>query len=280
MATWDYRDAYDRVSFSLSCTDDAGILSGWQARRDGIQKEQEIYPTWLIQTTDEPNYLTVTSSSKGYDPSTTLYYKRYDSCYAEVNYKDIKKDTKSLEKALKFLKKSVSFRTPYQIPVAVNNPYFSIANIAKDTRIIRSIDSYGAISVLMGVEVLPGQWINATLEQKEYPTIQELGTALDMDFDSISTCDNYISAIADFGIRSSDISSLNLSSGQRGVFVAHYNSEKKSTNVTFQYLYRTPGGQYAYWSWSASIAGEQPVDLTRLKSIFTSLTYPGQLFLK
>jgi hypothetical protein len=94
--------------------------------------------------------------------------------------------------------------------------------------------------VLLGFEILPGEWINSTLEQKEYPTPQELGTALDIDFDEIATWDKYISAIADFGISKYEIMTLDLRSGQKGIFVAHHNNEKKSTNITFQYVYQTP----------------------------------------
>jgi hypothetical protein len=105
--------------------------------------------------------------------------------------------------------------------------------------VIRSINSFGLISVLLGFEISPGEWINATLEQKEYPTLQELGTALDIDFDRITNWDQYISTIADFGINKSEIITLDLRSGQKGIFVAHHNSEKKSTNITFQYIYQT-----------------------------------------
>lgn len=104
---------------------------------------------------------------------------------------------------------------------------------------IRSINSLGIISVLLGFEISSGEWINATLEQKEYPTLQELGTTLDIDFDQITNWDQYISAIADFGINQSEITTLDLRGGQKGIFVAHHNSEKKSTNITFQYIYQT-----------------------------------------
>ena len=75
MATWKFTDAYERVSITLSCSDDAGQVTGWQARRDGLKREKEAYPTWSIQATDESQYLTITASNKGNDPSTTLYYK-------------------------------------------------------------------------------------------------------------------------------------------------------------------------------------------------------------
>ncbi len=94
--------------------------------------------------------------------------------------------------------------------------------------------------MLLGFEVSPGQWINATLEQKEYLTPQELGTSIDIDFDQITTWDQYVSAIADFGIINSEITTLDLRSGQKGIFVVHHNIEKKSTNITFQYVYQTP----------------------------------------
>lgn len=75
MATWKLTDVYERVSITLSCSDDAGQITGWQARRDGLKKEKEAYPTWSIQATDDPQYLTITASNKENDPSTILYYK-------------------------------------------------------------------------------------------------------------------------------------------------------------------------------------------------------------
>ncbi len=104
----------------------------------------------------------------------------------------------------------MAFRSTYSLPSSQKNPYFTIDAIQKDTRVIRSINKYGAISVLLGFEISPGNWLNATLEQKEYPTLQELGTALDMDFDKSTTWDQYISAIADFGISRSEIIPLEL----------------------------------------------------------------------
>lgn len=105
MMNWIFTDSYERVKFTLSCTSDAGGILGWQARRDGMRKEQELYPTWRMKIADDSKYLTIYSSSKGYNPSITLYFKEYDACFAEISYLDEKKDAKSLEKALKFLKK-------------------------------------------------------------------------------------------------------------------------------------------------------------------------------
>lgn len=149
MVNWKFADSYNRVSFSLSCTDDVGIIAGWQARISGLKKEREAYPGWTISPIDEKEYLSIYSMSKDYDPSVVIYYKAYDSCFAEVDYKDPKKDAKSLEKAIKFLKKEISFRQPYAIPTSQINPYFSISNIEKNTRIIRSVDEYGVISILL-----------------------------------------------------------------------------------------------------------------------------------
>ncbi len=32
IGNWSFSDSYDRVHFTISCTDDAGRISGWQAR--------------------------------------------------------------------------------------------------------------------------------------------------------------------------------------------------------------------------------------------------------
>lgn len=64
MMNWIFSDSYERVKITLSCTNDAGSILGWEARRDGIKKEQEIYPTWHMKIADDPSYLTIYSSSK------------------------------------------------------------------------------------------------------------------------------------------------------------------------------------------------------------------------
>lgn len=66
MVNWTFSDSYDRVHFTLACTDDAGDVSGWQARLTGLKAEKKLYPTWNISSLDEDDFLTVFSSSKGY----------------------------------------------------------------------------------------------------------------------------------------------------------------------------------------------------------------------
>ncbi len=64
MTHWSFSDVSDRVSFALSCTDDAGGISGWQVRLNGLKKEQEAYPAWTMQATDDDNYLLISATSK------------------------------------------------------------------------------------------------------------------------------------------------------------------------------------------------------------------------
>jgi hypothetical protein len=75
MAIWTLGDTYDRVSITLSCSDDAGQLTGWEVRRDGLKKEKEIYPAWNILSKEDPDYLSIISSHRDYSPTTVLYYK-------------------------------------------------------------------------------------------------------------------------------------------------------------------------------------------------------------
>lgn len=82
----------------------------------------------------------------------------------DIDYLDPRKDTKSLNRAIDFLKKEVSFRQKYTLKNTHSNPYFTIENTPKDIRVIRSIDALGVESVLLGLEIIPGQWINATIE--------------------------------------------------------------------------------------------------------------------
>jgi hypothetical protein len=75
MAIWTLRDISERVSITLSCSDDAGQLTGWQVRKDGLKKEQEAYPTWHLSSREDKNYLIITSSHREYPPTKILYYK-------------------------------------------------------------------------------------------------------------------------------------------------------------------------------------------------------------
>ncbi len=75
MAIWTLNDSLDRVSIAIECSDDAGQLTGWQARKDGLKKEKEIYPVWNIQEREDSDYFTITSSHKDYPPTIVLYYK-------------------------------------------------------------------------------------------------------------------------------------------------------------------------------------------------------------
>ena len=149
MVNWIFSDSYERVKVTFSCTDDAGKISGWQSRRDGLKKEQQTYPNWQIKFSEDDTYFTVYSSSKGYNPSVTLYYKKYDACFAQIDYLDEKKDAKSLDKAIKFMKNGVLFSADYALKDFHKNQFFSIFDIKKDIRIIRSIDQFGIESVLL-----------------------------------------------------------------------------------------------------------------------------------
>jgi hypothetical protein len=75
MATWNFVDGYDRLSILFSCTDDAGLVSGWQSRLDGLAGERLVYPTWTMTTTQDADHLIISSVNKTYAPSMTLYYK-------------------------------------------------------------------------------------------------------------------------------------------------------------------------------------------------------------
>ncbi len=174
IVNWNFSDTYDRVHFTISCTDDAGGIPGWQARLDGLVSEKALYPTWSIKSTDENDFLTVSSSNKGYKSGVILYYKKYDACYADIDYLDPRKDTKSLEKAVSFLKKEVSFRQKYILKDMHSNQYFGIDHTGNDMRVIRSIDSLGVESTLLGFTIVPGQWINAVIDGKQYETLSEL----------------------------------------------------------------------------------------------------------
>lgn len=102
---WNFADMYDRVHFSISCTDDAGGILGWQVRKNGFITETKQNPTWNMKMLDDDEYLTIYSSKKDYKSSVVVYYKAYDACFGDIDYLDARKDAKSLEKAIRFLKK-------------------------------------------------------------------------------------------------------------------------------------------------------------------------------
>ena len=280
MVNWNFSDTYDRVHFTISCTDDAGWIPGWQARFDWLSSEKELYPTWIIKSIDENDFLTVYSSNKGYKSGVILYYKKYDACYADIDYLDSRKDTKSLEKAISFLKKEVSFQQKYSIKDTHINPYFTIQHTGNNTRVIRSIDSLGVESTLLGFTIVPGQWINAVIDGKQYETLSELWSVLGADFDDVKTWKDYIALGVKSGIDPSKIETIVLGSGQKWILYSNYNKEKKVNTLVFEYTYKTADMQYAYWTWSATINGDQAIDMTRVKNIFEWLVYPGQSFLK
>ncbi len=145
-----------------------------------------------------------------------------------------------------------------------------------DTRVIRSIDLFGSESILLGFKISERQWINATIEGNEYASVQELGTGLGIDMTTSQTLEQYLSALRGSGVERDDISIIELGSGKKGILITHYNPEKKTTSVTFQYIYKTSFDEYAYWSWSSNITGDRNIDLTRFKKILASFVYPGE----
>lgn len=279
MLNWSFADSYDRVHFTISCTDDAGAITGWQARLNWLVSEKKLYPTWDISSVDENDFLTVFSSSKGYKSWVTLYYKKYDACYVDLDYLDSRKDTKSLTKAMNFLKKEVSFRQEYTLKGTHNNSYFKIEQTPKDVRIIRSIDALGIESVILGLEIAPWQWINASIEWKEYSTIADLWVALGADFGEVKTWKDYIALGIKSWIELSKIQNIELGPDQKWIIFSSYNSDKKATTLVFEYTYKTQDNKYAYWTWSTVIKGDQNIDIGRIKKLFTWLTYPGKSFL-
>ncbi len=83
-------------------------------------------------------------------------------------------DYKSVNKAIHFLKNGVSFNMHYQLKDTHSNFYFQSPHLEKDTRIIRSIDKFGAESVLIGIEIETGNWMNAVIEAKQFESLEEL----------------------------------------------------------------------------------------------------------
>jgi len=164
MLYWTFSDAYDRVKFNFVCTDDAWKVLGWQARLSGILEEQKLYPNWDIRAIDDPDFLTVYSSAKWYNPSIVMYYKKYDACYIDMDYPDIKKDSKSLERALRFVKQAITFREKYILKAEQHNSFFNVKNTNANTRIIRSIDRNGAESLSLWFEIEKGKWLNGSIE--------------------------------------------------------------------------------------------------------------------
>ncbi len=280
MIHWIFSDNYDRVKITLSCTDDAGGLLGWQARKDGFKNEQSSYPTWDMNLVDEENYLTISSSSKGYDPNIVMYYKWYDSCFSEINFIDKKMDYKSVNKAIHFLKNGVTFNMHYQLKDTHSNFYFQSPHIEKDTRIIRSIDKFGAESVLIGIEIETGNWMNAVIEAKQYESLEELWTAFDTDFEVTKTWNDYMELWIKSWLERANIHLLDLSSWQKGILYTRYDEDKKVTTVVFEYIYMMDDWHYAYWSWRWIIPGESVKNITRIQDVFAGLIYPWSSVLK
>lgn len=193
MIIWTYMDEQDRVQLSFSCTSDAGTRLGWQVRHDGIDWERQQYPDWQIRTEDSDRFFTVYESSKDYPPSITLYYKDYDRCFAEIRYIDEKKDKVSLESALKALRSGLVIQSPYILPTTHTNPYFQIDRVPDNVRVIRSIDTSGTESVVLGVELQKGKWLHNGIKSSEYKTLSDLAGALFVETGSLDSSDSYAS---------------------------------------------------------------------------------------
>lgn len=276
---WSFSDKYERVKFMISCTNDAGSLLGWETRLNGFEAEKKQYPTWDLNLTNDENYLTIYWSNKWYKSTVTIYYKGYDACFADIDYPDIKKDTKSLKKALQFLKKQVSFSGSYNLKQSQSNQFFEIKNAPNSIRVIRSIDTTWNESIVLGFEVPEWNWMNAVIEGKKYPTIQELGNALGTDFDDIKTWSQYLSFWVKSGVDPSRIHQITLGEGQSWLLYSLYNSDKKTTKIIFEYTYITPENTYAYWNWSVTMNGDFIPDPKKFSLLFRYLSFPGRSFL-
>jgi hypothetical protein len=279
MIQWLFSDKYERVKFMISCTNDAGWLLSWQTRLAGFDAEKKQYPTWNMFYNNEDKYLTVYSSNKWYRSSILLYYKDYDACFADIEYQDIKKDMKSLGKSLQFLRRGVSFRGSYSLKQSESNQYFVIKNTPESIRVIRSIDLTGNESIVLGLELLDWNWVNSEIEGKKYPTLQDLGTALDVDFDEIKTWSQYIAFGIKSGVDPSRIQKISLGENHFWLLYSLYNTEKKTTKIVFEYTYLTPENTYGYWNWSGTMNGDFIPDSKKFETFFKYFSFPGQSFL-
>ena len=189
-------------------------------------------------------------------------------------------DYKSVNKAIHFLKNGVTFNMHYQLKDTHSYFYFQSPHIEKDTRIIRSIDKFGAESVLIGIEIETGNWMNAVIEAKQYESLQELWTAFDTDFEVTKTWNDYIELWIKSWLERANIHLLNLSSWQKGVLYTRYDEDKKITTVVFEYIYIMDDWHYAYWSWRWITPGDSVKNITRIQDIFAGLIYPGSSVLK
>ena len=275
MMHWTFVDANERVKFILSCTNDAGRILGWQARIRWFDSEKRQYPTWDMSLLDEDKYLSIYSVSKWYKPWVVMYYKWYDACFVDLEYQDIKKDTKSLNKAIQFIKKWVSFSGKYKLKDSQINKYFSLQNSPENIRVIRSIDSLWAESILLGLEYSSWNWMNSVIEWKNYATLDELGDILGADFNEIKNWNEYIAFGVKSGVDPSRIQTIRLANNQKWLLYSVYNSEKKNTSISFEYTYITPEWRYAYINWSVTMNGNFMPNASQFENLFASLEFPG-----
>ena len=280
MIHWTFIDDYERVKFVFSCTNDAGWILGWQVRKNGFENEKKQYPNWNMSILDEDKYMTIYSSSKWYKSSVVMYYKDYDACFVDLEYLDSKKDAKSLARAMQYIKKWISFSGKYVLKNAQENQFFSIKNAQENTRVIKSIDALGTESVLLGFEIPKWNWMNAVIEWKKYDTQDDLWIALSADFGDIKTWNDYIALGIKNGIDPSRIHLINLGVNQKGLLYSVYNTEKKSTNIIFEYTFVTWDNQYGYINWSVTMNGNFTPDVEQFQNLFSQLILPGRSFLQ
>lgn len=147
--------------------------------------ERRDYPDWDLQEIETDQFYIVYENNKLYTPTATLYYKNYDSCFAEIRYTDNKKDAVSLKNALFLLQSRVSFRDRYELKTRHTNPYFTVLDIPETARVIRSIDTNGNQSIVLGISPKSEVWVHAMIKSSNYDTLGELGKVLQVDFSSL-----------------------------------------------------------------------------------------------
>jgi Trypsin-like peptidase domain len=267
MVYLEFRDPYDQAHIEFSCTDDRWVLPTWQIRRDGIEKESATYLDWHITWSDEPDYFIVRQDSGG-DKTETLYYKKYPACFTEITLRNTEKSKDSLDRITLFFKYAVS---PMLWKQSITETPITSSIFSPDLHTLRSIDSNGEISLVLGVRYSEDVWIHGIFDIQLFADRSWLDASIGTS--DVSSWHEYVQKYT----RGYDqYTIVDLWGWRKGILSSIYDTDKKSTRIIFHDIYQIEESEYVYRNWTARVPGDIHPNLDRLAQVLSQIENPGR----
>jgi Trypsin-like peptidase domain len=278
---FNFRDTYDRINVYFQCTRDGSSILWWRARSEWLPYEPIDYNDWKSVGKfewEKKQYFTV------YDEKITpgdrkfrdvIYYTQHDACYAEIFYYSRKLDAKLVDRAHSFLKDGVIFTGSSVLLDAHANPYFSVSSIGSRVRVVEALDTQGQRSVNIAFDIGGSRWINTALLQEKYTTRSDFfrGT-LNLDaYNDVEDWETFIS-LAKKNVKHTSFEIIESKNQKKILFLLNANWETGKTRVLVYYPYKLHNDLYAVWFWDYTINDAKNIDLSSLRSFFSSLIVP------